>query len=379
MNQIHIIGAGPAGLMSAYSFALKGLEVHVYDHKKTAGRKFLVAGHGGFNLTHSDSLNQFVSYYNAPQIKEMIKAFDNAMTRDWLSSIGVETYVGSSGKIFPVKGIKPIDVLEKWLSHLKKLGVKFHYTHRLIDFSDKKLVFQFKTEIVELEYDRAVFAFGGKSWAKTGSDGTWVDLFNEKGIRVAVLEPSNSGMELVEPFKEISGKPLKNIRLFNELTERKGEIVFTDYGIEGAPVYFMNHYVRSQPFPQQLFVDLKPQFSQIEIEERLKIGKPTEALKNLKMDGAKLFLLKTLDKENYTDPEKLSKIIKGFPLSIKGFRPIDEVISTYGGVEWDELNTDLSLVKFPKIQCCGEMLNWDAPTGGYLLQGCFSSGAWLAR
>lgn len=379
MNPIHIVGAGPAGLMAAESFASKGFKVHIYDHKKAAGRKFLVAGHGGFNLTYSEGIDEFLLRYDAPQIKEIVRSFDNDRTREWLNKLGVETFVGSSGKIFPVKGIKPIDVLEKWLSHLKKLGVKFHYSHRLIDFSDKKLVFQFKTEIVELEYDRAVFAFGGKSWAKTGSDGTWVDLFTKKGIRVTELEPSNSGMELVEPFKEISGKPLKNIRLFNELAERKGEIVFTDYGIEGAPVYFMNRYVRSQPFPQQLFVDLKPQSSQKEIEERLKKGKPTEVLKKLKMDGAKLFLLKTLDKENYINPEKLSKIIKAFPLSIKGFRPIDEVISTYGGVEWDELNTDLSLVKFPKIQCCGEMLNWDAPTGGYLLQGCFSSGTWVAR
>jgi len=376
---IHIIGAGPAGLMAAESFASKGFQVHMYDHKKAAGRKFLVAGHGGFNLTYSENLEQFLLRYDVPQIQQIVKYFDNEKTREWLTKLGIETYVGSSGKIFPIKGIKPIDVLEKWLSHLKKLGVKFHYTHRLIDFSDTKLVFQFKDKVVELEYEKAVFAFGGKSWSKTGSDGTWVELFNKKGIQVSNLEPSNSGIEMIKPLKEISGKPLKNIRFFNELAERNGEIIFTDYGIEGAPVYYMNCYVRGLSFPQDLFIDLKPQFSQAEIEERLKNGKPTEVLKNLKIDGAKLFLLKTLDKETYTNPAKLSEKIKAFPLTIKGFRPIDEVISTYGGVEWDELNLDLSLVKFPKIQCCGEMLNWDAPTGGYLLQGCFSSGAWVAR
>lgn len=379
MNQIHIIGAGPAGLMAASSFAAKGMTVHVYDHKKAAGRKFLVAGHGGFNLTHSEDIKHFITRYDAPQIQQMVQNFDNEMTRNWLESIGVGTYIGSSGKVFPIKGIKPIDVLDRWLKQLKKQGVTFHYSHQLVDFTDEHLIFKFKNETKEILYDKAVFAIGGKSWAKTGSDGAWVELFNQKGIRVANLEPSNSGMELVEPLVELSGKPLKNIRLFNSFSERKGEIVITDYGIEGAPVYFMNRYVRQQPFPQEIFVDLKPQFSREEIESRLKNAKPTEVLKVLKIDGAKLTLLKTLDKETYTNPTKLSEKIKAFPLIIKGFRPIDEVISTYGGVEWDELHPNLSLVKFPKIQCCGEMLNWDAPTGGYLLQGCFSSGVWVTK
>ena len=375
MSSIHIVGAGPAGLMAATSCVARGMKVHVYDHKKAAGRKFLVAGHGGFNLTHSEDLAAFLTRYDHPEIRKIVQEFDTGKTIDWLKSIGVDTYVGSSGKVFPVKGIKPIHVLENWLNALRQSGVVFHFSHRLIDFNQEYLVFDSEGEQKNVQYEHAVFAFGGKSWSKTGSDGAWTELFSEKEIGVSLLEPSNSGLEMSEAYHDLEGRPLKNIRLYTEEAERSGELVFAHYGIEGSPVYFMNRFIRQKSFPQQIFLDLKPNLSAVEIETRLAGSKKiTDGLRSMKLDGVKLELLKKTTKKVFTTPLLLAEIIKKYPLTVSGFRPLDEVISTYGGVLWEELNEDLSLKKFPKIKCAGEMLNWDAPTGGYLLQACFASG-----
>jgi len=375
MKSIHVVGAGPAGLMAAHRYALKGYKVTVYDHKTAPGRKFLVAGHGGFNLTHSEELELFLSRYNAPQIKAMVRRFTNQDTVQWLQSIGTPTYTGSSGKIFPQKGIKPIEVLRKWKEALTALKVEFCFEHRLVDFDREFLYFAHQGEIQQLPYSRAVFAFGGKSWAKTGSDGAWVSLFREKGISVQDFEASNSGLETQVRYEHLAGQPLKNIRIFNQVAEKLGEMVITSYGIEGSAVYYMNRYIRQEAFPQLLYVDLLPSYEEERLATLLRQGKVTEVLKSrLKLRGGALGLLKTLDRESYTRPEVLARYIKSFPFEITGFRSIDEVISSYGGVAWEELNDDLSLKKYPGIQCCGEMLNWDAPTGGYLLQACFASG-----
>jgi uncharacterized flavoprotein (TIGR03862 family) len=361
--------------MAAHSYALKGYRVKIYDHKAAAGRKFLVAGHGGFNLTHSEEMELFLSRYDAPEIQEIVRRFDNRDTIAWLQSIGIPTYTGSSGKIFPEKGIKPIEVLRKWMDTLLSLDVEFIYEHRLVDFDQEILHFSHKGESVQLPYSRAVFALGGQSWAKTGSDGAWVPLFRNKGITVREPEPSNSGLETQVRYEHLAGQPLKNIRLFNAAAEKRGEMVLTSYGIEGSAVYYMNRYVRQAPFPQILYVDLLPHYSEDRLAALLSQGKTTELLKKqLKLKGAAVGLLKTLDRESFIRPDILAQKIKGFPLEVTGFRPFDEVISTFGGVEWPELESDLSLRKYPRIQCCGEMLNWDAPTGGYLLQACFASG-----
>lgn len=334
-----------------------------------------MAGHGGFNLTHSEELELFLSRYNAPQIKAMVRRFTNQDTVQWLQSIGTPTYTGSSGKIFPQKGIKPIEVLRKWKEALTALKVEFCFEHRLVDFDREFLYFAHQGEIQQLPYSRAVFAFGGKSWAKTGSDGAWVSLFREKGISVQDFEASNSGLETQVRYEHLAGQPLKNIRIFNQVAEKLGEMVITSYGIEGSAVYYMNRYIRQEAFPQLLYVDLLPSYEEERLATLLRQGKVTEVLKSrLKLRGGALGLLKTLDRESYTRPEVLARYIKSFPFEITGFRSIDEVISSYGGVAWEELNDDLSLKKYPGIQCCGEMLNWDAPTGGYLLQACFASG-----
>lgn len=380
METIHLVGAGPAGLMAAQHFAARGHRVIVYDHKSAAGRKFLVAGKGGFNLSHAEPAEDFLDRYDTEPIKEIVRGFDNQDTVDWLKSIGIPTYIGSSGKIFPERGIKPIEVLKKWLYQLNALGVEFNFGYALVDFNSEELIFKTDKGIQEVRYGRAVFALGGRTWSKTGSDGQWIDLFLKKGIAVTATGPSNSGLELSRAYPSLAGQPLKNIRLFNSYAEKYGEMIFTDYGIEGSAVYHLNRSVREQPFPQTLYIDLKPSFSEARIRALLENGQVTASLtKKLKLEPAKVVLLKTLDKEVYTNPDQLTRAIKNFPLETNGFRPIEEVISTYGGVAWSALHRNLALKKYPNIQCCGEMLDWDAPTGGYLLQGCFATGYHVAQ
>lgn len=381
METIHIVGAGPAGLMAAQQFASLGHAVIVYDHKLAAGRKFLVAGNGGFNLSHSEPINDFLDRYDTERIKEIVRGFDNQNTVTWLKSIGIPTYVGSSGKIFPKKGMKPIEVLQQWLRCLAKLNVEFKFGYYLVDFTQNALFFSTQDrQKEEVPYDRAVFALGGMSWSKTGSDGKWIQLFETKEIEVSLTGPSNSGIELVKAYPHLAGHPLKNIKLFNNSVDKVGEMVFTQYGIEGSAVYYLNRFIRQQAFPQTLYVDLKPSFDETRIKSFFDGGKIVDVLKQkLKLDPTKLNLLKTLDKEVYVHPEKLAHAIKNFPLELKGFRPIEEVISTYGGIAWQELSPNLSLKKYPRIQCCGEMLDWDAPTGGYLLQGCFATGYYVVK
>jgi uncharacterized flavoprotein (TIGR03862 family) len=374
--QVHVVGSGPAGLAAAESYAQSGFQVIVYDHKKAPARKFLVAGHGGFNLTHSEPIERFLGRYNKEEIRSFVRRFTNEDTRNWLRELGIETYVGSSGKVFPVKGIKPVEVLNAWLGRLKKLGVEFRFGMKLIDFEPNSLRFQRGKELVNVPAERAVFAFGGQSWSKTGSDGAWVELFERKGIQLSPLVASNSGLTMPNPFAELAGKPLKNVLMRFAGAEKLGEAVFTEYGIEGSAIYFLNEAIRQHGLPGTLKVDLKPDVELEVILKRLQTAKGTiaERLKVVHLDGTKLALLKKLPKEIYVELLKLAEQIKSYSIYVDGFRPIDEVISTAGGVSWEELNPDLSLKKFSFIQCVGEMLDWDAPTGGYLLQGCFSTG-----
>lgn len=374
--QVHVVGSGPAGLAAAESYAQSGFEVIVYDHKKAPARKFLVAGHGGFNLTHSEPIERFLGRYNKEEIRGFVRRFTNEDTRNWLRELGIETYVGSSGKVFPVKGIKPVEVLNAWLRRLKELGVEFCFGMKLIDFEPNSLRFQRGKELVNVPAERAVFAFGGQSWSKTGSDGAWVELFERKGIQLSPLLASNSGLTMPNPFIELAGKPLKNVLVRFAGAEKLGEAVFTTYGIEGSAIYFLNEAIRQHGLPGTLKVDLKPDVEPEVLLKRLQTAKGTisERLKAVQLDGTKLALLKKLPKEIYVELPKLVEQIKSYSIYVDGFRPIDEVISTAGGVSWEELNPYLSLKKFPFIQCVGEMLDWDAPTGGYLLQGCFATG-----
>jgi uncharacterized flavoprotein (TIGR03862 family) len=379
-DQIIIIGAGPAGLMAAQKLAEKGVKVHVYEQNKAAARKFLVAGNGGFNLTHNEELETFITKYDALEIQYVVQNFDNKKVISWLSDLGITSYVGSSGKIFPTKNFKPIHVLKAWLDRLEVLGVTIHYGFTFIDFNENVGYFKNNEEELSITYSKLILAMGGGSWKKTGSDAKWIDILKNKKIEIIPLQSANSGYNTDPKFHILQGQYLKNIKISFEDQDKVGEIVFTKYGIEGSPVYFMNRFTRKYNFPLNLEIDLKPNLSESDILKALDgIEKISSILKKkLKLSTTALHLLKTLDKEIYLDREKLAKLIKKFPIEVLSFRPIDEVISTSGGVAFSELNADLELKKFPNIYCAGEMIDWEAPTGGYLLQACFSTGVWVA-
>jgi len=353
---IGIVGTGPAALMAGTALLESGHNVHFFDQLKAPARKFLVAGHGGFNLTHSEMIDEFVNKYDSELLRESVRDFTSADFIGFLKVIGIETYVGSSGKIFPVKGVKPIEVLNAWLDHLRKRGAEFNMEHRLIDFSANSVVFNAKGTLKEQVFDRIIFALGGGSWSRTGSDGKWVDLFRTKGIAVRDLTASNSGFELRSNKKlhVLEGLPIKNCKVYSDRIEKYGDTVLTTYGIEGAPIYALNAEFRHG---QSIFIDLKPDLS---------VG----AIGILKM---------YLTKEEFLEKEILAPRIKKLALPVRGIRPLNEVISSVGGIHSVAIDTNFQLHAFPGIYCIGEMVDWDAPTGGYLIQGSVASGMKAAR
>ncbi len=378
-KQVIIIGAGPAGLMAAQTLAEKGFKVHVYDQNKAAARKFLVAGNGGFNLTHNETIDSFLEKYDAVEIQEIVRNYDNKKVIQWLSDLGISTYVGSSGKIFPTKNFKPIQVLKVWLEHLQNLGVTIHFDHTFVNFDDSLVTLNTTGKTIALKYSKLILALGGGSWKKTGSDAKWVEILTKKKIEISALQAANSGYNSDVKFHHLQGQYLKNIQVSFLGNCKIGEVVFTKYGIEGSPVYFMNRFTRKFDFPLTIDIDLKPNLSEIEILEQLKSSEKISPIlkKNLKLSTTAINLLKTLDKETYTNIAVLAKLIKSFPIKVLSFRPIDEVISTAGGISFSALTRNLELEKFPNVYCIGEMIDWEAPTGGYLLQACFSTGFWV--
>ena len=373
-----IIGAGPASLMAATQAIKKGNEVLVFEKMKTAGRKFLVAGDGGFNLTHEGSLDDFSSYYSHPQIAAIVRQFTNVDLIAWFKELGIETYVGSSGKIFPVKEIKPAFVLKTWLNFLKSQGVKFVFNATLQDFSSDEVVIKTNTVFEKHRFDHLVLGLGAASWPKTGSDAAWVSLFKTKKIEIVPFQASNAGINCLLPaafLQKFQGEVFKNVIVSHHNARRKGEVVLTNYGVEGAPIYYLNPSIRSN-ISLPILIDFKPDFFENEIVEVLSNAKNiSEGLKKLKIPNPIISWCKSfLTKEDYTSIHYIAKLIKSFLIEPISFRPIEEAISCCGGVSWKELDENLRLINYPKISIVGEMIDWDAPTGGYLLQACFSTG-----
>jgi hypothetical protein len=379
-SKIGIIGTGPAALMAGTILAESGHAVHFFDQSKAPGRKFLVAGHGGFNLTHSEEIESFISRYDCDLISNSVQKFTNKDLVAFLRRIGIETYVGTSGKVFPVKGIKPIQVLNAWLDHLRKNGSVFHMESRMVDFNGTEITIATKGSTELSLFDKVIFALGGGSWSRTGSDGAWLELFRSKGIKCSELRSSNSGFELkgIGQFPDLHGATIKNCKVFSDRIEKYGDVVITEYGIEGAPVYALNGEHREG---KRIFLDLKPDLDNDTVLMRLKAGdKRTEALKAMRFSKGAIGLLKAyLSKDEFMDAKLLSAKIKKFELPISGVRPVDEVISTVGGIERTEISENFELNRMPGLYCIGEMVDWDAPTGGYLIQGCVSSGVSAAR
>lgn len=389
-KNITIIGGGPASLMLACSLDANKFNISIYEKNTALGRKFLVAGKGGFNVTHSENIAQFTERYHPKKfIEPFLNHFSNTDFRDWLKSIGIETYVGTSKRVFPVIGIKPIEVLNAIESVLKKNKVSIFYSHEWKGWNNNDLLFSNNSETKIIKSDIVIFALGGASWKVTGSAGDWTSYFEEKGIQINSFYPSNCAYKInwnQELLKFISGRALKNCEFSCGKTHKKGEAVLTDFGIEGSGIYGLSKEIRLQLIEKQkaeLFIDFKPELSLHEIKTRIenrgKLSIKDVLEKKINLSDTQIQLLKHYTtKEEYNQPEILSRLIKTFPLTIIDFAPIDDAISTVGGIALKEVNDELELKKLPNYYCIGEMLDWDAPTGGYLLQACFSMGKCLA-
>lgn len=361
--------------MAATQLLKSDCEILILDQKASVGRKFLVAGDGGFNLTHSQSKTELLEKYDSEWIKQAIKQFSNKDFIKFLRQIGIETKVGSSGKIFPLDEIKPIQVLNAWKQFLEP-KVQFVLNARFLNFDEKQIEIDREGKREKLDFDYLVLALGGKSWPVTGSDGAWTSIFGQKDIEMNPFESSNSGLVLYENWLgDLEGKILKNIQTSCGNQSCAGDLVCTAYGLEGKPAYAINGALRKMEKPA-FKVDFKPQMTSQKVFEILKKAKnPSQGLKELKLGEVAIFWIKNfVSKERFLNPKELSKAIKEFSIGIKGFRPIEEVISSAGGVAISEISESGELHKFPNVFCAGEMLDWDAPTGGYLIQGCVSSG-----
>ncbi|MEE9408000.1 MAG: NAD(P)-dependent oxidoreductase [Polaribacter sp.] len=387
-ESISIIGSGPSALFLAAFLDVEKFDVTIYEKNKTAGRKFLVAGKGGFNLTHSEDISKLIERYTPSDfLEKSLLSFTNDDFRNWLKKIGIPTYIGSSKRVYPEEGIKPITVLNTILNHLKEKGVVIKYEHSFSGWNTENNLI-INDEIIISDY--TVFSLGGGSWKITGSDGNWLETFQEKGVNTLLFEASNCAFKVDwKPnfIKENEGNPLKNIEISCSEKKQKGEAVITKFGLEGNAIYGLSPQIRAQLKTHKkaiIFIDFKPTITLENVITKVKNSKfknTTQILKKeLKLSGSQIDLLKIhLSKEAYLDVEILSKNIKKLPLEITSLGVLDEAISTVGGIEIEAVDSNFQLHKIANQFCIGEMLNYDAPTGGYLLQACASLGVYLAK
>lgn len=395
-KKVAIIGGGTASLFLAAFLNTDIYNVTIFEKNTSIGRKFLVAGDGGFNLTHSEELSSFKSKYTpASFLDKALDNFSNVDLRTWLLSLGIPTFVGSSGRVFPEKGIKPIEVLKCIEAHLIKRNIKFEFKKTFTGW-DKENSLEFNSkEIIKSDY--AVFSLGGSSWKVTGSDGSWLNVFSKKGIDTLPFRSSNCAYKINWHEKFIQsneGKPLKNISisLKNKIdfvegcAVQKGEAVITNFGIEGNAIYGLSPHIQAVLASKSevvVYVDFKPTYNLSTLIKKITHSKSNTTItlkEEIKLPRAAVELLKvTLTKEEFLDVQILAKFIKGFPLTIVDSAAIDEAISTSGGINLNAVDSNFELKKVKNNFCIGEMLDWDAPTGGYLIQACASTGAYLAH
>jgi uncharacterized flavoprotein (TIGR03862 family) len=392
-SRVAIIGGGPAGLMAAEVLSSAGVTVTVYDAMPSVGRKFLLAGVGGMNITHSEAKADFLSRYREREheVAAWLQDFDADTLREWVHGLGVETFVGSSGKVFP-REMKAAPLLRAWLTRLREAGVQFRVRHRWLGWNDAgALRFATPEGGVEARHDAVLLALGGGSWKKLGSDGSWLPLLAARGVAVRELLPANCGFDCnwtAHFVDKCAGQPLKSVALeFTDLagnTVRKtGECVVTRYGVEGNLIYAFSAPVRDMLLATgsaTVYLDLLPQKSAEQVAAEVKHPRGSRSLSShlqsrLNLKGVRASLLREcLSKEAFNDMQQLAAGIKRLPLTMHATRPIDEAISTAGGVRLEALDAGLMLKDMPGVFCAGEMLDWEAPTGGYLLTACLASG-----
>lgn len=387
-KSISIIGGGPAAMAVASFLDPLQYEVTIYEKNKSLGRKFLVAGKGGFNLTHSEKGESFAKKYTPQEIiNPAFHYFDNTDFTKWLERIGIPTFIGSSKRVYPTKGIKPIEVLNAIISEIEKRGVIIKYDHEWIGWTDENDLIFSNEQIVTSDF--TIFALGGGSWKVTGSNGIWLDPFQKKNIKTIPFTASNCAYKIAwstEFINKHGGQPLKNIAIRCQDKIQKGEGVITDFGLEGNAIYALSPQIREELKSQleaTIYIDLKPTLSQEKINNIFlnTINKKVSDVlrKKLKLNATQVDLIKNhTSKETFINPSLLAKAIKNLEIKIIGTATTDEAISTVGGISLEEIDQHFQLKKLPHQYCIGEMLDYDAPTGGYLLQSCFSMGAYLA-
>ncbi len=393
--RIAIIGAGPAGLMAAEVISQAGLRVDVFDAMPSVGRKFLLAGIGGLNITHSEAYEPFCSRYGErpAALQAALDGFTPSDLRSWVHGLGVETFVGSSGRVFP-KEMKAAPLLRAWLHRLREAGVQFHMRHRWQGWDAAgALVFDTPEGRMSCTPQATLLALGGASWPKLGSDGAWMPWLAERGVALTPLQPANCGFDVAwSPHlrERFAGSPLKSVALsFADLqghTERRvGELVISAEGVEGSLIYAFSRSLRETLLAKgaaTFHLDLLPQTDVARVLAEVNHPRGSRSLSShlqsrLGLKGAKLALLhEVLGRDGMTQPERLAAAIKALPISVAATRPMAEAISTAGGVRFEALDETLMLKALPGTFVAGEMLDWEAPTGGYLLTACLATGRW---
>jgi len=386
--RIAVIGGGPAGLRAAEVAATDGARVTLFDAKPSVGRKLLVAGRGGLNLSKAEPPEQFAGHYGGgagmpPETwSAMLAGFGLEALREWTAGLGIETFAASTGRVYP-RDLKAAPLLRRWVERLHRLGVTFAMKHRWSGLEPgPPLRLRFATETGETmaEADAAIFALGGASWPGTGSDGGWVPLMEAHGVAVAPLRPANNGWETPWPpsvLEAAEGLPLKNIALRAGGRQVRGELLLTRYGLEGGALYQLGAILREMPGPE-VAIDFKPEGSAERLLARLGGAVSVErAAAAWRLSPAAAALLRS--REPYRDAAALVAEARRFRVALSGPRPIEEAISSAGGIRWPEVDATLQLRRLPGCFVAGEMLDWEAPTGGYLIHGCLASGTHAAR
>ena len=393
-TKVTIIGGGPTGLMAAYILSRNNFNVTIYDRKPTLGRKFLLAGRGGLNITHSECKEEFLKKYGkaANIFEKILENFSQKNLIDFCEMLGEKTFIGSSGRVFP-KSFKTSPLLRSWLYKLKNQDVKMKNNHDWIGWDDNKLIFKTETTNIIVDPNITLLALGGLSWPKLGSDGSWIKILKKDDIKISKIQPTNCGffVKWSNIFKNrFAGYPLKSIELSFKDQKIKGEFIITKEGIEGGVIYSISSMLReniNEMGYAEVIIDLKPDFSikkirHLLLKPKLKLSTTNYLRKTLNLSDVAIGLLmefKNKEGKNNQQNSNLAHIIKNYKIILDKPFSIDRCISTAGGISFKSINKDFTLINKPNTYVAGEMLDWEAPTGGYLLQACISNGAFVAN
>lgn len=385
-KQVAIIGGGPAGLMAAEELSSSDLDVTVYEGMPTVARKFLMAGKSGLNITHGEDYALFTSRYGAsqPRLQQALDRFTPHMLRDWAHGLGQETFVGTSGRVFP-RAMKASPLLREWLGRLANRGVNIRTRHRWIGLRDRAVLFDTPAGPVEVRPDAVLLALGGASWPRLGSTGEWVEELRNAGIEVTDFRPANCGFDVAwsDHFRDrFAGEPVKSVITTSSAGRFEGEFVVTRHGVEGSLIYAHSAVLRDSLLTDGqavLTIDLTPGRSEERIERDLARGSNKDSLSNrlrksVGLPPVKVALLRDCGSLTGMTAGQIAQLIKAVPLRLDAPRPLAEAISSAGGIRWDGINDDYMLKTRPGVFVAGEMLDWEAPTGGYLLTACFATG-----